>query len=148
LPQHEEYHICVKRNNNRIDEDKPVFSTGNSQDEYMTQERKKDQVSKTTDSTDNTCYQQVPNEDLASSFLTSNNVFNIQLNYSINQALGPESWDSEFCIVSLHRSMEYLVSNIKNIKEFLCRMGNYIKDKSVNSNPNNIKDLDGMDKMV
>jgi len=44
--------------------------------------------------------------------------------------------------------MEYLVSNIKNIKEFLCRMGNYIKDKFVNSNPNNVKDLDGMGKVV
>jgi len=37
----EEYHICVKRDSDRMDEDKLVFSTGNSQDEYMTQERKK-----------------------------------------------------------------------------------------------------------
>ena len=44
--------------------------------------------------------------------------------------------------------MEHLAFNIKNIKESLCRMGNYIKDKSVNANPNNVKDLDGVGKVV
>jgi len=44
--------------------------------------------------------------------------------------------------------MEHLVSNVKNIKESLCRIGNYIKDKSVNNNPNNIKDPDSMGKVV
>jgi len=81
-----EYHICVKRDSDRMDEDEPVSSTGNSQDEYTIQERKKGQVSKTAD--------------------------------------------------------------IKNIKESLCRMGNYIKDKSVNSNSNNIKNLDNVGKVV
>ena len=81
-----EYYIRVKRDSDRMDEDEPISSTGNSQDEYMIQERKKGQVSKTAD--------------------------------------------------------------IKNIKESLCRMGNYIKDKSVNSNPNDIKDLDSMGKVV
>ena len=81
-----EYHIRVKRDSDRMDKDEPVSSTGNSQDEYTIQERKKGQVSKTAD--------------------------------------------------------------IKNIKEFLCRIGNYIKDKSVNSNPNDVKDLDSMGKMV
>ena len=79
---------------------------------------------------------------------TTNNVFNIQLNYDIDQALDPESWDGEFRAVSLHGSMEHLVSDVKNIKESLRRMGNYIKDKSVNSNPNDVKDLDGMGKAV
>jgi len=78
-----EYHIHVKRDSDRMDEDKLVSSTGNSQDEYTIQERKKGQVSKTAD--------------------------------------------------------------VKNIKKSLCRMGNYIK---VNSNPNDVKDLDGMDKAV
>ena len=74
-----EYHICVKRDSNRMDEDKLVSSTGNSQDEYMTQERKKGQVSKAANSTDNMCmcHQWVPNENSASSFPTGNNVFNI-----------------------------------------------------------------------
>ena len=87
----EEYHICVKRDSDRMDEDKLVFSTGNSQDEYVTQERKKGQVSKAADSTDNMCHQRVPNEDPISSFPASNNMFNIQLNYDIDQALDSES---------------------------------------------------------
>ena len=44
--------------------------------------------------------------------------------------------------------MKHLASDVKNIKESLCRMGNYIKDKSVNSNPNNIKNLDSVGKAV
>jgi len=79
-----EYHIRVKKDNNKMDENKPVFSTNNSQDKYTIQERKKSQVSKVADSTNNTCHQQVPNKDHASSFPTSNNMFNIQLNYDID----------------------------------------------------------------
>ena len=44
--------------------------------------------------------------------------------------------------------MKHLASNIENIKESLRRMGNYIKDKFVNSNPNDVKDLDSMGKVV
>ena len=70
------------------------------------------------------------------------------MNYNIDQALNPESWDGEFHAVSLYRSMEHLASDVKNIKESLCRMENYIKDKSINSNPNDVKDLNSMDKAV
>ena len=75
-------------------------------------------------------------------------MFNIQLNYNINQALDSKSWDDEFHAVSLHRSIEHLVSNIKNIKEFLQRIGKYIKAKSVNADLNNIKDLDSIGKEI
>jgi len=76
-------------------------------------------------------------------------VFNVQLNYDIDQALDPESWDSKFCAVSLHGSMEHLVSDIKNIKDSLCRMGKYIQGKSIiKENPNGIKDLEGIGKVV
>ena len=44
--------------------------------------------------------------------------------------------------------MEHLASDIKNIKESLHRMQNYIKYKSVNTNPNNIKNLDSIGKVV
>jgi len=75
-------------------------------------------------------------------------VFNIQLNYDINQALNPEKWDSDFCAISLHGSMEQ-VSDVKNIKDSLCRMEKYIKGKSIdNSNPNDVKNLEGMGKAV
>ena len=44
--------------------------------------------------------------------------------------------------------MKHLASDIKNIKESLHRIENYIKDKSANSNPNDIKNLDSMSKAV
>ena len=44
--------------------------------------------------------------------------------------------------------MEHLASDVKNINNFFCRMGKYIWDKSIDSNPNNIKDLEGIDKAV
>ena len=75
---------------------------------------------------------------------TDNNskVLNIQLNYDVNQALDPELWDGKFRVVSLYGSIEYLASNIKNIKESLQRMQRYILGKAINSNKaNNIKDL-------
>jgi len=39
--------------------------------------------------------------------------------------------------------MKHLAFDVKNIKESLYKIGNYIKDKSVNSNSNN-----GMGKVV
>jgi len=48
----------------------------------------------------------------------NNNVFNIQLQYDINQALVSESWDGNFWTILLYGSMEYLASDIKNIKDF------------------------------
>ena len=33
--------------------------------------------------------------------------------------LDPEKWDSDFYTTSLHRAMEYLASDIKNIKDSL-----------------------------
>ena len=76
-------------------------------------------------------------------------MFNVQLNYNINQALDLEKWNSDFCAIFLHRSMEYLAYDIKNIKDSLHRMEKYIKGKSINdSNPNNVKDLESMDKAV
>ena len=100
------------------------------------------------DKANSTFHQHSPNEIPASSSPSGSNVFNIQLNYNINQALDPKLWDDEFHAVSLHRSIEHLVSNIKNIKEFLQRIGKYIKAKSVNADLNNIKDLDSIGKEI
>jgi len=61
------------------------------------------------------------------------------LNYDINQALDPVSWNSKFCIVSLYGSIEYLASDVKNIKDSFHRMGKYIQDKSIiKENPNGV----------
>jgi len=43
-----------------------------------------------TDTTRNTMYQHVSNIDWASEPISSNNIFNINLNYNIDQALDPE----------------------------------------------------------
>jgi len=79
----------------------------------------------------------------------NNNVFNIQLQYNINQALDSVSWNGNFWAISLHRSIEYLASDIKNIKESLGRMQKYILSKAIESDKaNNIKDLKGVSKVV
>jgi len=44
--------------------------------------------------------------------------------------------------------MEHLVLDVKNIKDSLWRMGKYIRSKSINNDPNNIKDLKGVGKTV
>ena len=77
------------------------------------------------------------------------NVINIQLNYNINQAMDKDSWDSKFRMISLCRSMEHLVSNIKNIKESLHRMQKYILGKRINGDrANDVKNLKGVGKVA
>lgn len=70
-------------------------------------------------------------------------MFNIQLPYDIDQALDSESWDSNFHAISLHGSMEHLVSDIKHIKESLRKMQKYIFNKSIKGDKaNDVKDLE------
>jgi len=61
----EEYHIRVQKESNRMDGDKPVRSIGSIKLEYKSQRRKKDQVSKATDSTNNMLQQYGLNKDKA-----------------------------------------------------------------------------------
>ena len=75
-----------------------------------------------------------------------NNVFNVNLNYNINQALDPEKLDSVFHATSLHGAMKHVASNVKNIKDSLHRIGKYIRGKSLEDNPNNFKELEGVGK--
>jgi len=145
----EEYYVHVKRDSDRMEEDEPVTSVGSIQVEYTSQERRNGRVSKMANNTNNMHHQHVSNKDPVSSLLSGNNVFNIQLSYDIDQALDPESWNGNFRAIFLHRFMEHLVSNVKNIKDSLHRMGRYIKGKSIiDSNANDIKDLDGIGKVV
>jgi len=45
--------------------------------------------------------------------------------------------------------MEHLASDIKNIKDFLCEMGKYIRGKLIdNTDHNDVKDLEGIDNVV
>ena len=93
-------------------------------------------------------HQHVSNEDWASSPTPDNNVFNINLNYDIDQALNPEEWDGEFHATLLHRAMKHVALDIKNIKDSLQRMGKYIRGKAIDNNPNNCKDLEDIDKAL
>jgi len=143
------YHVHVKRDSDRMEENEPVISVGSIQVEYTSQKGRNGQVSKVADNTNNTHHQHVSNKDPVLSLPSSNNVFNIQLSYDIDQALDPESWDGNFHAIFLHRSMERLASDVKNIKDSLYRIGRYIKGKSIiDSNANGIKDLDSVGKVV
>ena len=76
-------------------------------------------------------------------------MFNVQHPYDVNQALDPESWDSNFRTILIHGSMEYLASDISNIKESLGRIQKYILGKTIESNnANNIKDLESISKVA
>jgi len=83
----EDYHVHVKRNSNRMDEDELVGSNGSIKVEYVSQGEQKDQVSKAADTTNDTLQQRVSSEVPASNSTSSNSMFNINLNYDINQAL-------------------------------------------------------------
>ena len=56
------------------------------------------------------------------------------------------AWDSDLHPISIYGSIEYIVSDIKNIKTSLCWMSNYILNKKVNkdkvNNFENLKDID------
>ena len=80
----EEYHVCVKKESNRMDKDKPVNSIGSIKLEYTLQGRQKDQVSKVTDNTNNMFQQCASNEVLTSNIASNNSIFNIQLSYNID----------------------------------------------------------------
>jgi len=86
----EEYHIHVKRDSDKMDEDELIGSIGNIEVEYTSQRGQKDQVSKATDTTNNMLQQHVPSKDLALNSTPGNSMFNINVNYNINQALNPE----------------------------------------------------------
>ena len=144
----EDYHVYIKRESDRMDEDKLVGSIGSIRLEYESQGRQKDQVNKATDTTNNMLQQHALNKNTAPIPTQDNNMFNIKLNYDCDQALDLEKWDSEFYTTLLHGLMEHLVLDVKNIKDFLQRMDKYIRDKEVNNNPNNCKDLEEVGKAL
>ena len=145
----EEYYVHVKQESDRMVEDKPVNSLGSFSLEYVTQEGQNNQVSKVADTTSNTRQQCAPTAGPALNHSPSENVVNIQLNYDPDQALDPESWDSNLHTVSLHRSMEHLASDVLNIKESLIRMQKYIAGKLIDgTKANEVKDLIGIGKAL
>jgi len=76
-------------------------------------------------------------------------VINIQLPYDPNAPIEPKLWDGNFHPISLHRSIEYLVSDSKNIKDSLNFIAKYITNKQVNpAKSNNLEDFNGIGKAI
>ena len=73
------------------------------------------------------------------------NVFNIQLPYDTNAPTEPDLWSGSFHPISLHRSMEHIASDFKNIKVTLNFLAKYIQNKQVDGNSaNDFSDFEGM----
>jgi len=72
-----------------------------------------------------TCGCTVHNEDI--------NIINIQLLYDPQAPTEPELWSGNFHPISLHRSIEYIASDTKNIKDYLNFIAQYISNKQVDS---------------
>ena len=63
--------------------------------------------------------------------------------------MDPEIWDGSFHSISLYGLIEHIVSNAKNIKDFLKFMAKYISNKQVNSaKANELDDFKGIREVV
>jgi len=148
----EKYAARVQRESNSMDQDNPAVPTDSPQIEYEPPKEKDARVSKAADSNSNMRKQYSQSIALALNNSTAEdngNIFNVQLNYDVNQALDLESWDGDFKTISLHGSIEHLASDIKNIKDLLLRMQNYILSKSIEGDKaNNIKNLKEVSKVA
>ena len=131
-----------------MDEDEPDNSPDSIKLEYKTQSQKH-QVSKVANSPSNMRQQYAPTTDPTLNIPHCKSVFNVQLNYDLDAALNPDSWNGNFYIVSLHGSIKHLASDILNIKESLTRMRKFIASKSINGDKaNDIKDLNSIGKAI
>ena len=76
-------------------------------------------------------------------------VINIQLPYDPNTPMEPKIWDGNFHPISLHRSIEYLALDSKNIKDSLNFIAKYITNKQVDpSKSNDLEDFNGTGKVI
>ena len=76
-------------------------------------------------------------------------VININLLYDPNAPTEPKLWDGNFYPISLYSSIEHLVSDSTNIKNFLNFMAKYISNKQVNfSKSNDIEDFHGIGEAI
>jgi len=142
-----DYAEHMERNNDFVDKVGELIDS--SQLSYIMNNNQKIQSSRAAELLTNIGPQRVNNEELSHSNHMDSNMFNIQLNYDINQVRDPNSWNGNFQAISLHGSLEHLASDMKNIKESLIRMRKYILDKTIEgSKANNIKDLKGVGKVA
>ena len=75
--------------------------------------------------------------------------FNIPLLYDPDVPADPEIWGGNFHSVSLHGLIEYLASDVKNIKDSLKFMTKYITNKKIDcSKANDLEDFKGIGEVV
>jgi len=89
-----DYDEHMERNNNFVH--KVVKPVNSSQLSYITNNNQKIQSSRVAELSTNMEPQHINNEELFHSNHMDNNMFNIQLNYNIDQAKDPDSWDGNF----------------------------------------------------
>ena len=96
--------------------------------------------------------QNVSNEILALNIsnppcIDDNNVINIQLLYDPDQPTKLDIWDGNLHSISLHSSLEHLLSDSNNIKKSLVCMAKYIENKKIElSKANKINNFKGIGK--
>ena len=93
-----DYVTRIQRESNKMVKDDLIIPSDSSQLEYATSKSQGNQVSKVADLTLNTRQQHIENvgSALNNNLTNDSNVFNMQLNYDINQALDSEFWDGNF----------------------------------------------------
>jgi len=75
--------------------------------------------------------------------------YNISLLYDLNRPIEPKLWDGNFHPISLHGSIEHLISDAKSIKDSLAFMAKYMGNKQLNSTRSNkIEDFKGIEKAI
>ena len=77
------------------------------------------------------------------------NDINIQLSYDPQALTEPDLWSGNFYPISLHSSIEHIVSDTKNIKDSLNFIARYISNKKVNSSKaNDLEDFNGISNSI
>ena len=144
--------------NNNINDDTIMDTANLPQLSYTTPKEQNNHVSKMANSKNNTIEQCVLIKGLVlktSSILKlphvddDDNIINIQLLYNLNSPMEPNLWDGSFHPISFYRSLEYLASDSKNIKDSLSFIAKYISNKQINPTKfNNIKDFKGISEII
>ena len=81
--------------------------------------------------------------------IKNDTVINIQLLYNSNILMEPELWDGNFHPIFLHRSIEHIVLDFKNIRDSLNFMARYISNKQVDSlRLNDLEDFNSIGKEI
>ena len=89
------------------------------------------------------------NRHIQNPHVDDDNVINIQLPYNSNGPMEPDLWSGNFQSISLHGSVEYIASDLKNIKQSLNFMARYISNKKVNpKSSNNLNNFDSFSNAV